>query len=157
MDIPVLTRYQAAILRGRNILLVCHRQHDSGRTYWPLPGGGIEAGESEIGCVQREVREETHLDVVVEGLLLDESRQCFEGKSGGGYQRFKTYLCHPISGQEAAPGYEPEPEVAAIYAIVEVGWFNLDDESTWNESILSDPIAAPALRRIRAALGKKAD
>jgi ADP-ribose pyrophosphatase YjhB (NUDIX family) len=157
MNIPVLTRYQAAILRGRHILLIRHREHESGRTYWPLPGGGIEAGESEIECVKREVREETHLDVVVESLLLDESRQSFEGKSGGGYQRFKTYLCHPMSDQEATPGCEPEPEVAALYAIVEVGWFNLDDETNWNESILNDPITAPALRRIRAALDKKAN
>ncbi|MGR6997985.1 NUDIX domain-containing protein [Yinghuangia aomiensis] len=43
------------------------RRRDSGN--WVLPGGGMELGESLVGCVVREVREETGLDVEVTGLV----------------------------------------------------------------------------------------
>jgi 8-oxo-dGTP diphosphatase len=141
------TRYQAAILRDDEILLIRHSEHADGHTYWLLPGGGIEAGESEIACVQREVREETNLEVEVEGLLLDDLLQYIED---GPYKRYKTYLCRPITG-EASPGYEPESSAAAVYAIVEVKWFSLFDETTWDELILNDAITLSGLRRIRAA------
>jgi 8-oxo-dGTP diphosphatase len=148
MDNPRNTRYQAAIMRGAEILLIRHREHADGRSYWVLPGGGMEAGETEIECVRREVLEETNLEVSVEALLLDEP-PFFD--NGGPYRRFKTYVCHPLT-DEAVPGYEPEPDASAIYAIVEVAWFRLADETTWNDSIAKDPIIAPMLRRIWKAL-----
>jgi 8-oxo-dGTP pyrophosphatase MutT (NUDIX family) len=148
MIAPRNTRYQAAILRGAEILLIKHREHADGRSYWVLPGGGIEAGETEIECVRREVCEETHLEVSVEALLLDEPPFY---DNGGPYQRFKTYLCRSLTA-DASPGYEPEPEASAIYAIVEAAWFSLEDETTWNDIIVNDPIIAPTLRRIRDAL-----
>lgn len=39
-------RYQAAIIHNRQILLIQHREHASGRSYWLLPGGGREAKET---------------------------------------------------------------------------------------------------------------
>lgn len=147
-DMPRTTRYQAAILRGEEILLIKHQEHVSGRAYWVLPGGGIEDGETEVQCVQREVREETNLEVKVERLLLDVLPQ---NEEKGVYQRFKTYLCTPITSQ-AYPGYEPEPDAAALYAITAVGWHNLYDEASWEALLTNDPITAPVLRRIRKAL-----
>ena len=41
------TRYQGAIIRDHHILLLLHREHDGGRGYWIIPGGGMEEGESE--------------------------------------------------------------------------------------------------------------
>ena len=151
MDTSRHTRYQAAIMRGTEILLIRHREHADGRSYWVLPGGGMEAGETEIECVRREVLEETNLGISVEALLLDEP-PFFD--NGGPYQRFKTYLCRPLTA-EAAPGYEPELDASAVYAIVEVAWFSLADETTWNDFIVNDPIIAPMLRRIRKALQNK--
>lgn len=143
------TRYQAAIIRDQYVLLIQHHEHANGHTYWLLPGGGMEDGETEIQCVQREVREETHLEVTVEGLLLDEPRH----RGEEGYQRFKTYLCRPLAGK-ARPGIEPEPEAASVYAITAVGWYNIYDESTWDALIVDDPITSSLLRRIRTALEK---
>src|SRR5437899_1383697 len=94
-------RYQGAILYNHQLLLIKHREHATGHSYWVIPGGGIEVGEAEEACVQREMHEETHLEVEVGRLLLDEP-----AAPGGVYQRRKTYLCRPISG-EAQPGYEP--------------------------------------------------
>src|SRR4051812_25705926 len=36
------TRYQGAIIRDHHILLLKQVEHASGRSYWQIPGGGIE-------------------------------------------------------------------------------------------------------------------
>jgi ADP-ribose pyrophosphatase YjhB (NUDIX family) len=50
---------------GGRVLL--QRRADSGN--WALPGGGMEMGESLVGSVVREVKEETGYDVEVTGLV----------------------------------------------------------------------------------------
>ena len=141
------TRYQGAIIRDHHILLIKHREHASGQSYWLIPGGGIEPNETEETCVQREMLEETCLHVQAQYLLLDEPSIPTDV-----YQRKKTYLCHILEG-EARPGYEPEVEAASQYTITEVGWFDLRHPSSWNEQIISDPITYPLLQRIQAVLG----
>ena len=49
---------------GRILLI---RRTDNG--LWSLPGGGMEPGETVIGCAVREVKEETGIDVEVTGLV----------------------------------------------------------------------------------------
>ena len=142
-----ITRYQGAIIRDHHILLIKQTEHASGRSYWLLPGGGIEPDETEEMCVQREMQEETSLHVHVQYLLLDEP-----SSPGGIYQRWKTYVCQILDG-EARPGYEPEGAFATAYSFTEVGWFDLRHATSWNEQIVSDPITYPLLQRIQAALG----
>ena len=142
------TRYQGAIVRGDEILLIRHAEHGvKGRSYWLLPGGGIEASETEEECVIREMQEETNLVVRVERLLMVD-----QAKDQGVYQQYKTYLCRAVSG-EASPGYEPEEEAAAMYGIVEVGWFDLRWPGAWPAAIRDDALTLPVLQRIRTALG----
>jgi ADP-ribose pyrophosphatase YjhB (NUDIX family) len=140
-----VTRYQGAVVRDDHLLLI--RYHMPGRDFWLIPGGGREDGESEVACVRREIQEETHLNVTVERLLLDEPTP-----PGSMYQRYKTYLCLPGPG-EPSPGHEPEMADAQGFAITQVGWFDLRDESVWGEDVLTDPITYPLLQRVRAALG----
>jgi len=142
-----ITRYQGAIIRDHHILLIKQTEHASGRSYWLIPGGRIEPDETEEICVQREMLEETCLQVQVQYLLLDEPNM-----PGRIYQRRKTYVCSILDG-EARPGYEPEAEYATEYSFTEVGWFDLRHPTTWNEQIVSDPITYPLLQRIQAALG----
>jgi len=49
--------------RGR--LLLVRRRHDPAAGRWSIPGGRVEAGETDAEAVRREVREETGLDVLV--------------------------------------------------------------------------------------------
>ena len=142
-----LIRYQGAIIQEDQILLIMHREHSTGRAYWVIPGGGRELDETEEACVQREMLEETSLDIVVERLLLDEP-----GVPNGIYKRLKTYLCKAVKGN-AKPGYEPEIEAAQIYAIVEVRWFDLKDPSSWDAKMRDDPFTFPLVQRIRTVLG----
>lgn len=140
------TRYQGAIVRDDAILLIQHRERSSGRSYWVIPGGGIEEGETEEECVVREMQEETNLKVEVERLVIDDP-----GYPGGVYKRRKTYLCRPIAGTPK-PGYEPEAEAAANYAIAEVRWFDLRSEQAWEQLLIQDPITFPQLKRLQEAL-----
>jgi hypothetical protein len=121
------TRYQGAIIRDHQILLIRHRQHVTGIEYWVIPGGGLDLHESEEECVD----EPSHPD--------------------GPYAWIKTYLCRPVSGV-AGPGFEPEPDAAAEYSISDVRWFDLRDEFGWDEDLRQDPFTYPQLVRLREIL-----
>jgi 8-oxo-dGTP pyrophosphatase MutT (NUDIX family) len=140
-----MIRYQAAIIRDDQLLLLKVNDRASGRTFWVIPGGGRESNETEEECVQREVREETHLHVVVGRLILDEPAE------DGPYQR-KTYACQIIDG-EPRPGTEPEVDTADHATIADVRWFDLRDATTWDVLVLNDPITHPLLQRLRFVLG----
>lgn len=144
---PRHTRYQGAIIRDHHILLIRHQGHSSGRNYWVLPGGGTDGDETEEECVIREMKEETNLDVEIEQLILDEATP-----PGGGYKRVKTFICRPIAGT-ASPGYEPEPEAAAVYSIAEVRWFDLRDADGWDDALRNDPFTHAHLERLIEKLG----
>jgi 8-oxo-dGTP diphosphatase len=140
-------RYQGAIVKDECVLLIRHREHESGRSYWVFPGGGIEPGETDEACVQREMREETSLEVAVERLLFEERVQ-----QPIYYLRRRTFLCSVVSG-EPSPGYEPEIDAQENYGIVEVKWFDLRDPASWDELLTADSFTQPQLLRLRSALG----
>ena len=142
-----IIRYQGAIIRDHHILLLKQMEHASGRSYWQIPGGRIEADETEEQCVQREMLEETGLHVQVHSLLLDEPSTL-----GALYQRWKTYRCHILAG-EARPGTEPEAEYATAYSFTEVGWFDLRHPTAWDAQLGAEPYLYSLLQRIQAALG----
>ena len=119
----------------------------AGRSYWQIPGGGIEPDETEEQCVQREMLEETGLHVQVHSLLLDEP-----STPGAIYQRWKTYRCAILAG-EARPGSEPEAAYADAYSFTEVGWFDLRQPATWDPRLGADSYIAAWLRRVQEALG----
>jgi ADP-ribose pyrophosphatase YjhB (NUDIX family) len=50
-------------------LLLIRRGHAPSRGLWSVPGGRVEAGETEAAAVVREVAEETGLTVVAEAVL----------------------------------------------------------------------------------------
>ncbi|HEY9075302.1 MAG TPA: AAC(3) family N-acetyltransferase [Anaerolineaceae bacterium] len=141
------TRYQGAIIDDGRLLLIRHRVHSTGRSYWVFPGGGIEPGESEEACVCREMLEETGLEVEVVRLLLD-----LPASQSDYYTRIKTYLCR-VKGGRARPGFEPETEAARVYTIDQVGWFDLSDPSSWNPAVMDDPITFPQMQALQSALG----
>jgi len=65
-------RIAAIIIKDNKLLLVKHCKYD--KSYWLLPGGGIEIGETLDGCVKRELKEELRIRVVsFEFLFLVES------------------------------------------------------------------------------------
>ena len=65
---PDRPRVCAAVIENDRILMVRHCSPE--RTYWTLPGGGVEPGETHLQAVQREVMEEACLEVSVGRLLF---------------------------------------------------------------------------------------
>ncbi len=58
----------AAIFRERQVLLA-ERGRGPRQGLWSLPGGRIEPGETAAAAAVREIKEETNLDVTLQGLL----------------------------------------------------------------------------------------
>lgn len=66
----IRTRAAGIIFNNENkLLLVKHKDPDTGEAWWMLPGGGIEAGESAEEAVIREVEEECGIKCIPKDLV----------------------------------------------------------------------------------------
>ncbi|GAC1639139.1 MAG: hypothetical protein NVS4B2_28520 [Chloroflexota bacterium] len=133
-------RAQVVLLRGDRILLAEHRR--STDSYWVLPGGSVEAGESPEQAAVREVLEETGLHIRVERpLFVDEPR------SGGPVtikQPRHTYLGTVVGGRlHCAAGEVGNPGNGRL---ARVEWMPLD-------SPLYDAGTRDTLSLVRTRLG----
>jgi 8-oxo-dGTP diphosphatase len=96
-------RVAAAIVRDGHVLMVRERnrgpsgRHD-GLEFWTLPGGGVEAGESDDDAVRREVREEV-------GLHVMSSRRLFEFSYPSGHT---TVYAVEVEHAEPTLGVDPD-------------------------------------------------
>lgn len=92
-------RVFSAILHNNRIVMV--KVEDKGRTYWSLPGGGVEKGEVHEDTAVREVWEEVNLKVKV-------IRYLFEKEYSAGTEY--CYLAEPIDGYDLTLtlGHDPE-------------------------------------------------
>ena len=61
-------RVAVIIIDDGKIVLVRHEKY--GKTYWVLPGGGVDFGESLEEAAVREVKEEINLDIAVDKLVF---------------------------------------------------------------------------------------
>ena len=135
-----IVRCQAVIFKGNRILVLRQYNYERKEEYWMLPGGGLEKGETEKECIIREMKEETNLDVEVNGILFDEP-----GNGKDVYQRYITFLCVPIPGSVESIGRE----TVSYRKILELVWISLSDEEQWNDFILTEKFY-PSMKRIKA-------
>lgn len=129
---PKKPRACGALIRDGKILMVKHAGGDG--SYWTLPGGHVETGESYEAAAVREVQEETRLAVAVERLL-------WEGEAGLFYE--KCFLLGEAEKKTATLGKDPElGDDAQI--LKEVSWFQLKEMA--NDVQISRVIAVMRLK-----------
>lgn len=103
----------AAIIKNNYILMTKHVYSDG--SFWTLPGGGLEAGETFEDAVVREVKEEVNLVVEVVDYL-------FTGQYSRGEER--CFLVRPLNDKEASVGYDPE--LGDRQTLKDVKWHSLE-------------------------------
>jgi 8-oxo-dGTP diphosphatase len=91
------SRACAAIIKNGLILMVLHQRPE--RSYWTLPGGGIEPGETPEQAAIREVMEEAGMEVRIVRLLYVDTITDW---------RSYCFLAEPVGPMEPLLGIDPE-------------------------------------------------
>lgn len=87
-----------AIVIDKGALLLIKRDREPARGQWSLPGGRVEVGETLREALVREVREETGIDVDVDGLIGVAERIVRDDEGAIEYHYvILDYVCTPRS------------------------------------------------------------
>lgn len=135
-------RIEAAIIRDNQVLLVQHTYSD-GSAGWLFPGGGRQPYESDGEALQREIREETNLELQ-SYRLIDE----IELPNDEIYYSSKLFWCEAGDG-DPSPGYEPEDESQEIYEISSVTWVDFSDTGKIPREALEVPMMLERFEKLR--------
>ncbi|MEI8032624.1 MAG: NUDIX domain-containing protein [Chlorobiaceae bacterium] len=130
----VSLRVSALCIREESVLLIEHKSFapddpELPSTYWILPGGVVERGETLEEAVRREMQEETGLECRVGALLfIKELLYPFPGQDEQGKVHHSVSLGFSctVSGGEMITGTDPEfaPDEQVI---IRVAWIPLAD------------------------------
>ena len=111
-----------AIVVDKGALLLIKRDREPARGQWSLPGGRVEIGETLREALVREVREETGVDVDVDGLIGVAERIVRDDDGAIEYHYvILDYVCTPRStilkaGDDAADArWVPVGELAELH------------------------------------------
>jgi 8-oxo-dGTP diphosphatase len=108
------------LFREAQVLLVGHRSPKTGRVWWMAPGGIVKPKESIMEAAVREVKEETGLDVAIQGLVY-----WLEWVWGRSYC-VELYFLGEVTGGTLRVGTDPE-FADAQQLIFDARFLGLDD------------------------------
>lgn len=137
-DLPAIRCVGALILNVHGGLLLVLRGSEPGRGKWSVPGGKIEAGESDAAAVRREVAEETGLRVTVGELV-----GTVERPAPTGTYVINDYRC-TAEGDDAVAGSDAAAvrwvDAAQFAALHDAGELvDLLAETLWDWGVLTRP------------------
>ena len=116
-DRPFLA-VSAAIIREGKVLVV-RRARPPAKGIYTVPGGVVEAGETLVEAVKREVREETGLDI--EPVTLAGHREAVMRDKDGRVERHFVVLCFASRWLGGEPALNDELSEAAWLTLQELG------------------------------------
>ncbi len=91
-EIPKESRCASRVIlidRSERILFLHAREPSSGSSFWVMPGGGLDEGESFEDAARRETLEETGIDVSVgQCVWFRRHRHEWNGRPADQYERF---------------------------------------------------------------------
>jgi len=128
-----VSRAQCVVHRGNRLLMVRHQL--DGETWWCLPGGRTEPGESPAEAALRELREECSVEGTLVGL-------CAYVRYGAGYEHISFLI--DIGAQEPRLGADPE-FAGEEQVLCDVRWMTLDEiperdrAYLWEAGLMSVP------------------
>jgi len=123
-------RAAVIIIKDDKILLM-HRRRN-GKEYFAVPGGMVEDGETPQQAAVREAKEETNLDIALDGTFLEFEREIYEhngvreyhGEPDGKVHEY-FFLVESFSGVAMLGGEELEHSSAENHYALE--WISLED------------------------------
>lgn len=110
---PRLRNSVKALIRHQGAILLIRKQDDTdGEIYYLLPGGGQEGGETFTEALQREVREETGLEISIGDLVLVREyigrNHAFARRHAEVHQIEFVFECEPLSSLADLHGTHPD-------------------------------------------------
>ena len=138
-DRPFLAVSAAIIRDGR--VLVARRARGPAYGIWTMPGGVVEAGETLIEALKREIEEETAM--IVDPVVLAGHREVVVRDDDKRVSRHFIIMCF------AARWISGEPQLNDELA--EASWLKLDDLSSLQTTEGLAEIVAAAFERMAAA------
>lgn len=132
---------RAVAFRGAKLLMI----HARGPGDYKFPGGGVEAGESAIEALARELREETGHELAVPGALALRVEERRPAKEAGAVFRMISdyYLCDVAdgpAGRQSLDAYEARLGFAPA-------WVDPVEALAANEALVAGGDASPWIRR----------
>jgi 8-oxo-dGTP diphosphatase len=132
----IRVRVSGLLEKDGSVLLVEVHSPVAGERIWTPPGGGLEFGESLEACLRREYREETGLEIEVQGLRF--INELLEPP----FHALEFYFEVQQTGGILQLGADPEHDMHQQY-LHDIGWIPI-------EKLNEVRLAPPGLRSLLA-------
>jgi len=105
-------RASVMILRDQQLLLIKRQKH--GETYYTLPGGGIEAGETPEQAAHREIKEELGVEIQLGALAGNKPHQ-YKDHPAGNWIFWAGLASHATPSWQEHHKQQPDNQYEAVW------------------------------------------